>query len=87
MIFFTLCLTLSLVACNERNMPDQSAEEISPIIDTEEPTDTDFATDEIPQPPFEGKLAIITNSVFNDVFYSAKAIIEKYGEDKIIHVI
>ena len=86
-VLLAVYLAVLLAACTERNMPDQSAEEISSIIDTEEPTDTDFATDEIPQPPFEGKLAIITNSVFNDVFYSAKAIIEKYGEDKIIHVI
>jgi hypothetical protein len=90
-VFLTLFLSLSFTACAKNNISEPPFTETPPIIDEEEPADPDPMKpmeDEDLRPPFEGKIAIITNDVTgNCIFYSAKPVIEKYGEDKIIHFI
>ena len=87
LILYSICVAILFVACKENSVPDQPVETITPLIEAEEPTNANPATDEMPEPPFCGKIAIITNTLLDDVFYSAKSVIEKYGEDKIIHVV
>jgi hypothetical protein len=77
-----LFLVLFLVACTKDNTSNQPVTDQPDLVDVEEPAPTE---DEDLKPPFEGKIAIITNSYgANYVYDSMCSVIDKYGEDRII---
>ena len=89
-ICLSLCLSLLCSACKKNSAPDLYDTELPLLAETEEHVNTETALtieNESPKPPFEGKIAIITDELMGtSVFFSARPIIEKYGDDKIIHV-
>ena len=62
--------------------------EPEPDVDVEEPADVDEPEEvEEPAVAFPGRIAIITNDVSQneEEFRSAEALVERYGEDKVVH--
>jgi len=87
MVLFSLMLALlSFTACGNHQVPIeniQPSEEAATTV-TNKPA-SDLPEEELPEtpkPPFEGKIAFITQNLF--YYDSAKPVIDKYGKDKVI---
>jgi len=91
MLIFAL---LSFAACSNNNHSDENNQPIKdtanmenisadkPIVDLPIPD----ATEAI-EPPFEGKIAIITDDFIFNNSYSAFLLVEKYSKDKFVHAV
>ncbi len=94
-IFLVLCLLLSIVGCNKPTEPATGGETPAPAETpatetpaTETPAETPAASDVIPYDG-NGKVAIVTNTLSQneEEYRSAQQMVDKYGEEKILHVL
>jgi len=86
-----ISITLALASCGESTLStnDPGIEEPQSLLLIEIPDESnDHEEDAIVQEPFEGRIAIVTPAFGSTQYatYIAEHFIEKYGEDKIIHV-
>jgi hypothetical protein len=85
-------MLLSFIACKSQKESHQLSKENTDTEDIamDEPVLNVFDSNktEMPKQPCEGKIAIISNSDAggSQEYYAAELAIEKYGEDKVIHV-
>jgi len=90
-IFLVLCLVLSMVGCNSGTTTTEPAATTEPAKTEETPAataETPVASDVIPYDGF-GKVAIVTNTLSQneEEYRSAQQMVDKYGEEKIVHVL
>lgn len=90
-IFLVLCLVLSMVGCNNGTTTTEPAATTEPAKTEETPAataETPVASDVIPYDGF-GKVAIVTNTLSQneEEYRSAQQMVDKYGEEKIVHVL
>ncbi|NLJ59077.1 MAG: DUF3798 domain-containing protein [Tissierellia bacterium] len=84
-LLLALMMVLSLAACGQPAQSETPAEE-TPAAETpaaETPAETPSAE------VFEGKIAIVTNTLSQneEEYRSAELMVDRYGEDKIVHVL
>lgn len=84
-IILVLCLLLSIVGCNKQTSTPAPTEE-KPAAETPK-----TETPEAGAPAYDGKgkVAIVTNTLSQneEEYRSAQAVVAKYGEEKIVHVL
>ena len=90
-ILLIICLTLTLTACAVEPQPIEEEPPVEmpkpPHIEQPEPPKEPNEPNDIPQEPFEWKIAIVSGNragMFEE-YESAKEIQRKYGEDRVIH--
>ncbi|MEL7647436.1 MAG: DUF3798 domain-containing protein [Sedimentibacter sp.] len=82
-MLLVLLMVLSMAACSQQTQAPAPAEKPAETPAADKPAET--KTDE----PFEGKIAIVTNTLSQneEEYRSAQQMVEKYGENKIMHVL
>lgn len=93
---FAMAMVFSLAACGDSGTPSSQAEEAPETENTETAEETPATEESSPveEAPaaevasFDGKIAIVTNTVSQneEEYRSAQQVMEKYGEDKVVHV-
>ena len=94
MILVAIFFLLYISACSSTKPPEKHGPPISDTINTEiiaeDEPNVDLPTNDAVEgtnPPFEGKIVIITDDPSNSYsYFSAYPLIEKYGKDKVIHL-
>lgn len=86
-LLLALMMVLSLAACAQpaQSDPPEQSEEPGEEPANEEPTDEEPVAEEA----FEGIIAIVTNTLSQneEEYRSAELMVDRYGEDKIMHVL
>lgn len=92
--FLAMTMMLSFAACGTSSTPEPAAEEnpsteeAAPAEETPAEGDVDVEAPVAEVASFDGKIAIVTNTVSQneEEYRSAQQMVEKYGEDKVMHV-
>jgi predicted small lipoprotein YifL len=82
-LLLALVMVLSLAACGQQTQTPPAQEP------AEEPDGEEPAEQPAGEEPFEGIIAIVTNTLSQneEEYRSAEQMVQKYGEDKIMHVL
>ncbi|WP_313341431.1 DUF3798 domain-containing protein [Sedimentibacter sp.] len=85
-ILLVLIMVFSLAACSQP--AEAPAPAPAPAPETPD-SETPAPAPEAPSASFEGKIAIVTNTLSQneEEYRSAQELVEKYGEDKVVHVL
>jgi len=89
-ILLALTMIFSLVACGQTtDAPDESPAEVPENNTEQEDKDSEQPASVSDSDTFEGKIAIVTNTLSQneEEYRSAQEMVERYGKDKVIHVL